>query len=156
VTTSSSGAEVDGASTFNLGQLAQQSTLSALFDQYRLVEIEFWLTPTYQNYIGGASNARYAVAVDYDNSTTVSFSALLQYPNVQDVSANTGVYVRFKPHTTLSSQTNNSAANLTDMWVDCASPGQNWFGVKWAVPATSVTYTLNSCARYHFQFRNVI
>jgi hypothetical protein len=156
VTTTSSGAEVDGASAFNLGQLAQVSTLQALFDQYRLVEVECWLTPTYQNYLGGNSAARFAVAIDYDNSTTVSFSALLQYANVQDISANSGSYSRFKPHTTLSSVTNNSAANMVNMWIDCASSGQNHFGLKWACPATNVTYTLNLTIRYHFQFRNVI
>jgi hypothetical protein len=156
VTTTSAGGEVDGASAFNLGQLAQASTLAALFDQYRLVEVECWLTPTYQNYGGGNSAARFSVAVDYDNSATVAFSSLNQYANVQDISANCGSYSRFKPHTTLSSQTNNSAANLTDTWIDCASSGQNWFGLKWACPATNVTYTLNLTTRYHFQFRNVI
>jgi len=156
VTTTSAGAEVDGASALNLSQLSQVSTLQALFDQYRLHEVECWLTPTYQNFAGGNSAARYAVAVDYDNSNTVAFSALLQYANVQDISANCGAYVRFKPHTTLTSTTASSVANIQDLWVDSAVGGQNWFGLKWACPATNVTYTLNLTIRYHFQFRNVI
>jgi hypothetical protein len=156
VTTTSGSAEVDGASALNLSQLAQVSTLQALFDQYRLVEVECWLTPTYQNYVGGNSAARYAVAIDYDNSNTVAFANLLQYANVQDVSANCGAYARFKPHTTLTSVTNSSSANIANLWIDSAVGGQNWFGLKWACPATSVTYTLNLTIRYHFQFRNVI
>jgi len=156
VTTTSAGAEVDGASAFNLAQLSQVSSLQALFDQFRLVEVEVWLTPTYQNTSGGNSSARYAVAVDFDNSNTVAFTGLLQYDNVQDVSANCGTYSRFKPHSTVTSVTNNSTLNVEGMWVDSAVPGYNWFGIKWACPATNVTYTLNLTIRYHFQFRNVI
>lgn len=155
VLTTSAGGEVDYGYGFTLNSIGNYTQLQQLFDQYRLVEIELWITPTYQNYAGGNSAARYLSGVDYDNGSAVTVAALTQYANVVDVSATCGVYFKFKPHLPATSQ-GSQALNMVNAWLDCASAGVSYYGIKISAPATAVTYTLNLTYRAHYQFRNVI
>jgi hypothetical protein len=131
---------------------------TALFDQYRIDEIEVWITPTYQNSSGGNVNSRWLSVIDYDDSNTPGTTgALLQYSNVVDCTANEGCYRRFRPHVGL---TTNSAAgtaysNKLSDWIDSANVTAQHYGIKLAAFQSAVTSTYNLVVRYHFSTRNV-
>jgi len=156
ILTSSSGAEVDVAKSFSLSDLGNAGAFASLFDQYRIREVEVWITPTYQNSSGGNSAARYATVVDYDNVNTVNFAGAQEYTNCIIVPATNGVYLKFRPHCGMTIGSNASAANVVSQWIDCAVTGVLHYGIKIAAPATNVTYTLNMRYRAHVELRNTI
>jgi hypothetical protein len=153
--TTSSGAEVDASLSFQFADFGNASAMSGMFDQYRIREVEVWVTPTYQDYLGGNSAARYAVVVDYDNVNTVSFATAQEYTNCSVAPATTGVYMKFRPHVGMTVGSNSSAANVVSPWIDTAVPSVTHYGIKFSAPATNVTYTLGVRYRAHIQLRNM-
>jgi len=161
VLTTSAGADTFYSQNFVLTDLDQVASFQNIFDQYRLACIEVWLTPTYQNTSGGASNSRYLTVVDYDDSATLSGTAnARQYENCTDTTSQEGVYRRFRPHCTFITSSGNSTsttgnATAPSLWINSGSGTVPHYGFKVAAYAASVTTTFNLVIRYHVEFRNV-
>jgi hypothetical protein len=156
IMTSSSTADVFYANSFNVGGLQNYTNLSTVFDQYQFVQLEAWITPTYQNYVGGSSNSVYLSVIDYDDAIVpTSVAILLSYQNCIEVSSNTGTYRRWKPHTILNNTGGQVSANVTNTWIDVASASAPHYGLKLAVKASNVTTAINLRVRYTIKFRNV-
>jgi hypothetical protein len=160
VATSSSGADQFFATAFVFSSLSQVSSFQNLFDQYRFDEIEVWITPTYQNSAGGASNSVYLTVIDYDDTSTPSaIGTLLQYSNCIECSATTGTYRRWKPHVGsilgIPATSAQGIGNIIAPWIDSASSAVNHNGLKMAVKASNATSTYNLRARFTMSFRNV-
>jgi len=152
--TSSAGGDVFSATSFLLSFLPQYTSLTAVFDQYRIAMIEIWIIPTYQDYAGGNSNSRYLTVIDYDDDTTpTTTTSLLSYSNCTDTSAYTGVYRKFVPH--VQSSGPSAALNVTAPWIDSGTPSVKHFGLKCGMFTSNVTSSLNLKTRYTVEFRNV-
>jgi len=159
--TSSAGAETNVVTSFVLSQLTGVASWTAVFDQYRIDEIEMWLTPTTNTTGNAAGFDQYRLynVIDYDDDASTTISALVQYQNVCDVGRFEGVYRKWRPH--IQGSLNNASnalvgsQNIASTWIDCAQPSIKHYGVKSAQTATSTTVVLSMRARFKVSFRNV-
>lgn len=160
VATSSAGADVFFAQGITLAQLAQVASFTAVFDQYKIEQVEIWITPSYNFAAGMNPNSVYLTVIDYDDSTTpAAIGTLLQYSNCAEISATTGIYRRWRPHVgSMLAQPTSSVqgtANLIAPWIDSSTTGVIHNGFKMAVKASSVTSIYNARLRLTVAFRNV-
>jgi hypothetical protein len=154
--TSSSTADVFYAQSFNIGGLANIGAVNQLFDQYKIIGLEAWVTPTYLDYAGGNPNSVYLSVIDYDDSNVpANIGAMLQYQNCIEVSSTTGTYRRWTPHIGVGSTGAVPAVNVTAPWIDIAYTSIPHFGIKLGCKASNVTTYLNLRVRYTVLFRNV-
>jgi hypothetical protein len=142
--------------------LTQFSSLSAVFDQYKIDLIEIWFT-TYGN-VGqnqGGSGANLYSVIDYDNATNLSSTLqALQYENVSVGASNVGHYRRYKPHIAVAAYGSSAFAQFKNEpagWIDCVSTAVEHYGVKIIVDPTSSAgdVHVNAFLRIHASFRNV-
>lgn len=115
----------------------QSSDLSALFDQYRFVGIEFKMLPRDTQYSPGSSSPapQYIIsAVDYDDaSPPTDETTLFQYQNCQTHPFDKPWVRRFRPNMAMGAYASSaftSYANRTLQWIDVASPDVEHYGMK--------------------------
>jgi len=163
VFTSSTTNPVGYARSFTFADLAQYTSFSTIFDQYKITDIEVWLSPGFTNsssFTPGTSGYLYTVT-DYDDDTTPSsVTNLQQYTNCIMTPGFMGHYRRWKPHVAeaLYSGAFSSYGNISAPWIDIASNSVKHYGFKAMVApaassATVVSYQLTM--RLHFECRNV-
>jgi len=163
VSTSSAGGEVIYTQSFLLSHLPQSSSLTAVFDQYKIDSIEVWITPNTNTTGNAAGFDGYIVSsvIDYDDDSTsgVTSASLQQYQNCAMTSRFEGIYRRWRPHAQSpllnASNTQVGAANVTSPWIDCAQPSIKHYGIKAVQTATSTTAILATRVRMTVKFRNV-
>jgi len=158
--TSNIATAVFAAFAFVASAIDQISSLTAVFDQYRIDELEVWFWPKIQPGTGTISDpGLFATAVDYDDATALStYNQALDYQNVLVSDGRQGHYHRFKPHAAIAAYSGafTSFANQASPWIDAASTGVQHYGVKGVWTATDTTgYTYAVQARFHMSFRNV-
>jgi hypothetical protein len=145
--------------SFSLSQLDQVASLVAVFDQYRIDEIEMWLFPHLSSNNAASGNpGLLATVIDYDDSNALTtFAQALDYTNCLTSSGLMGHYRRFRPHlaTAAYSGVFTSFANDEETWIDAASTGVLHYGVKSAAATTSSVETYDAIVRFHVSLRNV-
>jgi hypothetical protein len=158
VVTTSNAVATTGSQIFTFGQIPNSTSYAALFDQYRIDEIEFWLYTTVLN-SSGVAGTLYS-AVDYDGAPTLSVAQISQYSNVLLGPIALGHYHRFKPHVAIASYGSgafSSYANAASQWVDSAYTTVSHFGVVITCGVTGTNaLTIEGQARFHFSARNVV
>ncbi len=144
---------------FALSQFSDVSTLTAIFDQYKIEMVEVWFMPRNSIVSGNTANTGVMhTVVDYDDANALgSVAAAATYANVQ---VGTGVqshYRKFRPHVAVAaySGTFTSFSNQDSQWIDAASPGVQHYGFKAISTVTDAIYTWDAVWRVHFAFRNV-
>lgn len=149
-----------GVFTFTAtNSVSQFSSWSAVFDQYRIMEIEVWISadlPTASNVFVGAQNL-YSV-IDYDDGSNLSTVAqALAYENVIAGPMNNGHYRKWRPHiaTAAYSGVFTSFKNEVSPWIDVASPGVQHYGIKCIADVTVAVQNIKMLTRVWIQFRNV-
>jgi hypothetical protein len=148
-----------GATSFSVNSLDQISQLGAVWDQYKIEEIEVWL---FSNTMGASTGAQQGLVysvLDYDDASNLSTIGQAEdYTNVVTMIPTDSIYRRFRPHVAVAaySGTFTSFSNVEAPWIDFASPNVQHYGLKLAATATAAAvsfYTLQ--VRYHLAFRNV-
>jgi hypothetical protein len=122
---------------------AQLSALQAIFDQYKILSVEFWCEAQNQsstpiNQIGGKL---YSV-IDYDDAANLAnVASALSYSNCIVSSFNQGHYRKWKPHLAMAaySGTFTSYANMKDEWLDIASANVQHYGAKFITDLSTST-----------------
>jgi hypothetical protein len=141
---------------FTINSVDQITALAAVFDQYRIDEIELWWIP---RVIAGLSNPGQVLStIDYDDAAALTTVAQASdYDNCLTTSAYTGHYRRFKPHIALGaySGTFTSYQNAGPSWIDFNSTTVQHYGVKFAVTVQSAASVFDVNIRYHISMRNV-
>lgn len=142
----------------SLQNIDQYSTFVALFDQYRISQIEFWLVP----FASAASSSNFATGfissvIDLDDSTSISTVQAGDYASCLTTNVDQGHYRRFIPHVAdaLYSGSFSSYGNVAAPWIDTSSPSVIHYGVKVAAGATTAIMTYGYRARAVIQFRSV-
>jgi len=156
ILTSSAGAETDVGRLYNINMIQGISSWLSVFDQYKIKEIEVWITPSSSTQVV-SDNFRWLTAIDYDDSSTPTFNGLLQYSNVTDSGRNEAVYRRFTPHIAVNMNVAGSsiaAKNQKSDWIDSSQPTANHYAIKVSMSSTSTTVVLAERVRFHIQFRN--
>jgi cellobiose phosphorylase len=155
--------QVGYARSFTFTDLAQYSSFSAIFDQYRITDIEVWLIPGLStSALQSGVSGNYYTVTDYDDDTTpTSSTALTQYTNVMQTPLNQGQYRRWKPHVAealYGGGAFTSYGNIPAPWIDVASNSVKHYGFKAISAGAASSGTVISfqlIVRIHFECRNV-
>jgi hypothetical protein len=155
--TASTTVDALGALSFTLSGFPNSTEFTSLFDQYRIknVEISFvYLNPV-------SVLAPLYTVIDYDDATTPgAVTDLLQYQTLMQTAPGQQHTRRLEPRFDLAAYSGvftSFALAQKDQWVDVASPSVQFYGLKYALPATAggtagVVYNIQITAL--LQFRN--
>jgi hypothetical protein len=148
-----------GANITLANQMPQYANFTAAFDQYRIMEVEAWITPRPNSATPDTSGANLYSVIDYDNSTTpTSISSFGQYTNAIVTPLTNGHYRKFKPHIAMAAYQGTFVGfvNQTDQWIDSTNTTVQYYGIKvGAEVTTATTYSVYMTYRVWVQFRNV-
>jgi hypothetical protein len=131
--------EVDGAISFSLSSLQNVTSYTTIFDKYRIVQARVSFHP----YVGlntettGVTSGPLITVIDYDDANVTTFAGLMSYDNKKiaplgsffertlvprfAVAAYSGVFTSF-------------AQSAIGQWVDAASTGIQYYGLKYSLP----------------------
>lgn len=141
---------------FTANSLGDLSSLTGLFDQYRITKIEAWIMPNVLDSTVNSTGILYT-CVDYDDSSALTTVQQAQnYTNVLFAPTTEGQYRAFTPHAAVAlySGVFTSFGNEVSPWIDAASAGVEHYGLKLAcsVIPNGVIFTVN--VRMHTEWRN--
>jgi hypothetical protein len=156
--TTSTTASVFASQVFQFSQVDQYASLAAVFDQYKITEVEFWLIPQFS---AAASTANagglLSTVVDLDDAASITFVQASDYASCLTTDMAQGHYRRFVPHAAVAvySGAFSSYGNVASPWIDTSSPSVYHYGIKAVtnVSATSVSYDIRF--RLHLTFKSV-
>jgi len=147
------------AVSFQLADLTQFASFTAVFDQYMITEIECWITARLEGEAAATTNTGYMFSVvDYDDKTALTSIADAQsYTNVLATPGMMSHYRRFVPHIAIASYSGafTSFTNSGPQWIDSASSSVQHYGLKTVNTTTDAVYTYDLNVRYHISFRNI-
>jgi len=142
VLTTSTTVPIGASLNFTLNQLPEVSSLTTLFDQYKIEEICVDIVAE-GNTNNNSLDSRWASVLDYDDSATLTtFAQALEYDTALITPLNNGHARRFKPHVAVAAYSGafTSFANQPAQWLDCGSPNIQHYGIK-LIAEPSVTAT---------------
>jgi hypothetical protein len=149
---------VYAATAITLNQFPNYASYTSLFDQYRCDLIEVWIEPSVLMSSTVKSTLMYS-AIDLDDANNPSsLSQVSGHQSAICSEAGTSHYHKWKPHMAVAaySGTFTSYSNEPAGWIDCASPGVQHFGVKFATSsADGVARDVSITVRAHWSFRAV-
>ncbi len=130
-----------GALSFQLSDLANYSSWTAVFDRYRVrsVRVTFNQRALQLNTSPNAFNApRFATVIDYDDATApTSFAQLDKYSTYAGVTSTNNLVRHFVPRASrpvyISGVSTGYQESDPDAWNDCAYPSIPHFGIKYAL-----------------------
>jgi hypothetical protein len=147
------------ALNFQLNDLDQAASLSAIFDQYKIkmIEVEFIPGQNSQTSATGTTGL-FATVVDYDDAAAVAtMGALFDYTNcISDAGFNKQRRT-FHPHAALAAYSGafSSYANIESPWIDMNSLTVQHYGIKTGWTATPSVSIITVVVRYWIQCRNI-
>lgn len=155
---------VSGAMAFQLADLNQVTTFTALYDQYRFdkVVVEFMPVFSENGQSGGLSAGDLYVVADYDDANALAdLNAFRQRADVKMVPSWKGVTKNIKPRVALAAYGGafTAFANQAHQWLDCASTGIQHYGIKYAIANQGNNTAIPRWTvkiSYYLSFRNVL
>lgn len=150
-TTSASVPTLSG-DAFSLNTFAGYSSKVAVFDQYRIRQLEAWIVPTEPT-----PSAMMHSVVDYDNATAPgSIAAVQAYSNCHSTTMQNGHYHKWVPHTAAAAYNGafTGYQNNTKAWIDSAYPNVTMYGLKIGFEITPTAVPVNLVLRAVVDFRN--
>lgn len=146
---------VNAGFSFALNGISDYTTLSNVFDQYRIRTIEVWFVPKFGS-TQGHTGEIYSV-VDHDDATALTVKTdYLEYTNVMVSPQTYGHYRRWAPGVATAAFNGSFGgyANVTSPWLDCASSSVQHYGLKFGSdPTTAAAYSYDMTVRYTLDFR---
>jgi hypothetical protein len=151
---STNGASTYAAQAISVGQFSGAASLLAVFDQYRIVQLEAWIESDVPNAVATVPNLVSAIDLD-DANVPVSVGNVSDHQGSITSMGPSGHYHRWMPHLAVStySGTFTSYGNVPCMWIDSASPNVQHFGLKAATTSTGATMFYNLTVRAVVDFR---
>lgn len=154
---------------FTLNDLPQVTAFTGLYDQYKITKVKVSFIPmvTQNAVISTAAEVSnpglFGTVIDYDdNNALTTFAQYEEYQNFKfQPCISTKTMTRtFRPHIAIAAYQSSFAGfgNKANMWLDCASPTIQHYGLKfYADPyaSTLVPQTWQIMATYWLSFRNV-
>jgi len=128
----------DGTINVTLNQLNDYASYSSIFDQYRIQQFTVEFLPVAPS---TASSVLYTV-FDYDDSTAAPISQLLQYDSLRVTPSNMFVERTVAPKVALAAYSGTFTSYASSSpWIDVASAGVNYYGLKYGLAASSTVTT---------------
>jgi len=146
------------AYNLTLQNIPNYTGFAGVFDQYRIMGWEFIIEPEQSSVTSSTQNAGYLHSViDYDDSTVLSsLGAAEEYDNCITTRGIDRHRRCFKPRIAMAAYGGSFtqfANNSGDEWIDVASTGVQYYGIKIACAQVSATLTFNTMQRAWLQFR---
>jgi hypothetical protein len=143
----------------SLSGFDQNAQLAAVFDQYKIIEIEYQFLPRYQYETSGSFTAYnpgvfHSVVDTTDNVALTTIAAALDYPTVKAWApgrSNTLLTQRFNPQCVVTSTSDMLSSG--DQWFSTNLSTLGFNGVKTAWTVTSSVLTMDCIVRAHLAFR---
>lgn len=153
-------ANVQGAYQFTLDALPNYTEFTALFDQYKIVEVEMIFVPGANESVSSAANSGVNFTViDYDDANVLGTgtAAYLQYENCLMTQSTETIRRVIKPRAAMGLLTGGSAyvGNIAAPWIDCSNASVPHYGLKILIgsaAANAFAYTV--LLRYKMLFRS--
>jgi hypothetical protein len=149
---------VTTAQYFALSSVGDVSSLTNVFDQYRITLVEVLFVPRNSNNTSSVNPGRLTTVIDYDDASGLGSEAeAFDYSNAITTSGFDQQRRVFVPHMAMAaySGTFTSYANLSNQWIDCSSTTVQHYGIKAYWSLADGTYTTDILARLHLEFKNV-
>lgn len=150
------------SAAFYLSDLAEVTSFTTLFDQYRFDYVQVNLLPLNQPpqaFTATLGAPPLLIAIDYDDAVTPpSLATLYNFENMQALACGQSRRFKFTPHSTVyeyNGAISIPSGNVTKQWHDCSQTAIPHFGVKYAfqtyadITAFQVWYT------YGISFKNI-
>jgi hypothetical protein len=147
--------------SFSLSQHPQQSSWTALFDQWTIPQVSI----TFQSGLAPGSvtgPCQFHTALDFDNITNISTVAAIEdFSSCNSVAMQPQTrFVRsVRPACRSYSTSGGSGTNALIMgpqWVDAAVPGVPFFGIRTIASSAGAAYVIDATLTIWFCFRNQI
>lgn len=167
----STSSDVFASWAFALADVPNISSLGALFDQYRIEEIQFRLRSRNPGvFVANQASPNYStttplLVIDRDDNTApTTLGELQQYDNCQQFSAQDSIDVVFKPSVTPSVFSGGAFSGYAveesgKYWLDVANTSIPHYGIKLGMPAlvatTSQRFDWDVEAVYKVSFKNI-
>jgi hypothetical protein len=140
---------------FNLGSLPSASSFTALFDRYKIREINVQFNPVSTSAV--VTGPPMTTVIDYDDATVSVNSELFQRDTAQQIPVGEYFERTFQPRIALAAYagTFTGFANVAPPYMDVSSSGIQHYGLKVLLPAMSAAvnvYTVT--ARIRISFKN--
>jgi hypothetical protein len=141
---------------FRLGDLAQVSSFTTLYDQYRIDRVRFLLIA--QNNTSGTSVVSFLtphfITPDFDdNSVLGTVGAILEYQSCKIIMPYKNGVLELIPRIAVLSGT--GSANLGPQWLDCNDTTVQHYGVKGAIPQQSTGQKFTVIVEIEFSLKTV-
>ena len=142
------------------GDLDNFSSLSAVFDQYRITKIDVWFVPSVTNNTDGTqtvSDLYTAVDID-DASTPTALNQLFQYESVIATKALTGHHHSWSPQLSVGAYGSTGfiqSVNERNKWIDCGSSTAQHYGIKAALSVGTLPVKYDLIFRIHAEFQSL-
>jgi hypothetical protein len=148
-----------------VGGFNNASSLAVIFDQYRVVEAEFWIMPrasvsSIDASSAGANPGRMLSVVDTSDSGSIASEPdALDYSTVMMSSGVDGHYRRWVPRLAIDTTANAGASTATVVgasgtWIDSADLTVDHYGVKLYSSITSAVQVYDLYLRVTVEWRN--
>jgi len=128
--------------SFSLQQFANASGFTAVFDQYRCLQLQAVFLPLVP--LANTSGAIVYSVIDYDDANNITISQADAYASEMIVQAGTYFERVWTPHVAdalYSGSAFSAYGNRTSPWIDSGSPNVQHYGLK--IIATSVGSAIN-------------
>jgi len=159
----SSAGNVTGGYSFNLNNLNQVASFQALFDQYRILAVDFTIRPRCNAFVatGTSSPPPLYLVIDYDNATALaSAAAATEFSTCAIVEVYQSARRVFRPRLAVATYQSGGFTGYSNQtsWIDTAYPAVEHYGIKWFLPACTASFTpeWDVDVKLHLEFRNVI
>lgn len=146
---------------FSLANFSGYTDFTTAFDQYRLILLEANFIPQYNVnnpvLINGFGRLFTVIDLD-DNVIPTTIAQLLEFGTCKVTSGYRGVTRTWVPHTAVAAYSGvfTSFANKVGDWIDVASTGVQYYGLKWGMnqQTGTVPQTYYITVTGHFEFKN--
>lgn len=147
--------EVDGVITVALSSFPNGASLAAVYDTYRIIAVKVVFVPVSPLETGNLSAPIYTV-LDYDDSTAVAITGLVQYDTLKVSPPDTFFERTFTPAIAVAvySGAFTSFGQRRLQWLDCSSDGVVHYGLKYAVPSSGNAPNWQTSVHAIIQFKN--
>jgi len=158
--TTSTTAAVTGGLSFQLSNFANVSNYTAVFDQYRIMQVSVKFIPTNTTTSSGSpgvGGVLYTV-IDYDDQNTpTNLTTMLSYDSLAVTPPGQIEERTINPRLAVAAYSGafTSFANLSNQtWIDAASSSVQYYGLKYYVSSTPTIQTVLYVETAMVQFRS--
>jgi hypothetical protein len=140
---------------FQLSDCTGYADLISVFDQYRIVSIECYLTPTGST--ASTNDGKLTSVIDFDDASALTGLTAYAYSNAVTSSGVSCHYRHFIPHAAnalYGSGVFTSFGNVASPWIDAGSVSVPHYGLKAISTVTTAVRAYDLTSRLHLQFRN--